>query len=321
MKSLIVWLLLLFGTASLAGAQTVIDLNRGRVESAKVQPNLHPNPFNKSRIMARDKALAQEDARIYGECLQSAFQYLALDSLGKAQRKFEEALRLQPKAAGNYLIHDQLGRIFFTRNQPKDAVRAFSEALRLHPEATETRWLRANAHSVLEQWEAVVEDCTTMLEQTAPGDTAQQHKVLLLRTDAYKHLQNYAKAEADLRAILAFAPNDVQAHLLMAMMQEQQGKTEEALLRLNILMERHPQLVAARLLHAQMAIEQEDYDVALDDYNAAIATTPNDGSLYVQRAALYLLTHRTHAATADLNKARQLGCSESEIAAYLSPKK
>ena len=320
MKSLL-FLFLLFGSVLTGGAQTVIDLNTGTVESAKVHPSLHPNPFNKARIMERDKAMAQEDARIYGECLQSAFQYLALDSLGKAQRKFEEALRLQPKAAGNYLIHDQLGRIFFTRNQPKDAVRAFSEALRLHPEATETRRLRANAYSAMNHWGQVVEDCSTVLAQTAPADTAQRHEMLLLRTDAYKHLQAYDKAEADLRAILAFTPYDVQAHLLTAIMEEEQGRVDEAMLRLSMLKERHPRLVLARLLHAQMAMAQKDYDVALNDYNEALEITPDDGTLYVQRAALYFALDRPHAATADLNKARQLGCSESVIASARPHKK
>ena len=79
MKSLL-FLFLLFGSVLTGGAQTVIDLNKGTVESAKVHPSLHPNPFNKARIMERDKAMAQEDARIYRECLQSAFHYLALDS-------------------------------------------------------------------------------------------------------------------------------------------------------------------------------------------------------------------------------------------------
>lgn len=308
MKPLLTLLFLLISMTS-AFSQTAIDLKTGKVHASK----LDVSPLHKTRIQARDRALALRDSLEYGECIGRAFDLLLLDSLSVAQQHVERALKLRPDAPGNHILHHILGKIFWARRQHKDAIRCFSEILDEHPEDIALRFDRATVYYESRQFSALLDDCTALLSQITPADTAHRKRALYLKSAAHSHLSQHTQELQALSEILDMSPFEESAEVLSALALRKLERQEEAVARLNLLLQRCPRSVEALMARASCEKDAERWDAARDDYDQVIEIAPQHSEAYVERAAVLLRLGLKHAARKDLEKAQQLGTPYAEL--------
>ena len=293
-------ILLLTGTAS---AQTIIDLgNRGKVRNKTV------DDYNLDEAVARRM---KKDSLAYNDRLTLAFNALSADSLSEAESLFKEALKLRPDAKGNHVVRANLGRIAFVRNDYRKAEEHFSEALKADPNMADVRFLRAQSYLEMKDYRRALNDCKVLLD--SDSKEVNRTKVRFLKSAAEMQLHLYADATKDLEAIVREDPENTSARLLLALVDEYDGRQQMALERLDALVDGYPELTDARLARADLLYRMGYPDRALIDYDAVIASQPNEGHLYVERAKILIAMKRMTAARKDLDSAVAAGVSLSEL--------
>ena len=151
MKRIILFFLVLFGLTAVQ-AQVIVDLKKG-------------GPMVKSKTLkdydhqGRDERALREDSVQYVDCLRRAFNALATDSLQQAETLFKEALHLRPDAKGNYVVWRNLGLISLARVEMRQAIERFTKALLAQPGDQESRYNRAKAYFLLNNFSETIADC------------------------------------------------------------------------------------------------------------------------------------------------------------------
>lgn len=294
-------------------AQTAIDLHTGRM----VKSTNNDNPLSKQRIMARDRALATQDSLQYNTAVARAFLLLRQDSLPQAQHELEHALRLQPHAEGNAVLRLNLAKIFYWRQQWRDAERTLrivveqmmqqlsqpsdkatattALATSTHSEMAQTRTAlyteaRYYLHSTLyqlQQYTAAIDSIQHFLRNTphiSPHDSMDQ---VALLGDCYLAQQRYEEAVHAYQQVLKHEANDVGALLPLTTALHQLKRDEEALLYLNRVLhnEVYDELLAQR---AWILREMGNTEAALADYTLLITTQPQHLPYRIAQAELLL---------------------------------
>lgn len=302
MKRFVYFILLLIA-ASTASSQTIIDLgNGGKVRNKTV------DDYNLNEAITRRM---KKDSLAYNDRLTLAFNALNADSLSEAESLFKEALKLRPDAKGNHVVRANLGRIAFVRNDYRKAETYFSEALKVDPNMDDVRFLRAKCYHEMKDHRRALEDCKILLNSERGDVSTKQVRFLKSATEMQLHL--YADARNDLETIVYEDPENTSARLLLAMVDEYEGRQQMSLERLDALVQGYPELTDARVARAELLYRMGLLDRALIDYDAVISVQPKDGSLYVGRAKILISMKRMAAARKDLNSAVEAGVSVSEL--------
>ena len=284
-------------------AQTVIDLGRGGGIRSKTLDDYkieHKTP--------RETAL---DSLAYNDCLTRAFNELHRDSLTLAERYFRQALKLQPNAVGNRVIRHNLGLIEMARGDLRAAIATFTDVLHEDPEDYATRLDRAKAYLELGNAPGAVEDCNVLLKA---ADTDSARKELYFLSGAAKmQMRLYADARKDLERVLAWEPGNGNAIVLLSMAFERDGQPQEAVNRLNLLLQVQPGNLDARLARAGVEARLGLDAAAREDYDAVLAALPDAADVYVERARVLIRLGLKGAARKDLDRARQLGIPTAAV--------
>lgn len=296
MKRLLV-LLFLSAAGTLLPAQTIIDLQNGGQVRAKTTED-----YNLEAAVARRN---EKDSLEYKSCLTQAFNALHADSLAQAESFFKKALKLRPNAPGNHIVRKNLGRICLAREDYAGATDYFTETLKTAPEDDETRYLRAKAYVETGNTKAAFLDCDALLQSTR--GTVPEPDLRFLRAAVCLHARLYVDARNELETVLRLDPKRTGAQLLLAVVDDLDGRPQKALERLDLLIQNEPKSVDALALRARLESKQRLYEVARADLDAAIALEANNGALYVQRAEVLLHLGKRPLARQDLDTAVRLG--------------
>ena len=276
-------LLLLLCAASSASAQTVIDLNNGG--------NLRSKTLRDYDREATAKA-AREDSIRYADCLKRAFSALHCDSLAEAKKFFNEALTLRPTAEGNYIVEQHLGEI------------AEVEGLLNEAEAHYTKALRAVVAVQLHHFSEARNDCDALLALTPQKE--ERLRLLFVRATAFMGMRLNKEARKDLEALSLLDPKNENVPIMFALLLHDEGRSQEAIERLNAHLRINPENGDALTLRASIYSDQNLHDLALLDYNEAIRLNPQSAALYLERAACLEKLGKRTAAEKDRLTARQL---------------
>lgn len=290
-------LLLLLSAAATGRAQTVIDLKRGGGVRAKTLDDYkieHKTP--------RELAI---DSLAYNDCLTRAFNELHRDSLHLAEAYFERALKLRPEAVGNGVIRHNLGRIAMARGNLRGAIGTFTDLLRNEPDNYDVRLDRAKAYLELGNAQGAADDCNVLLAR-AEGD-GQKKELLFLRGAARFQMHLYADARRDLEQVLLIDADNGNAIVLLALAYERDGQPNEAVNRLNLLLQAHPDNADALLARAGVEARLGQDAAARTDYDAVLRLTPEAADVYVDRARVLIRLGLKGAARKDLDTARAMG--------------
>ncbi len=305
--------LLLFIFVSLAAplsAQTVIDLHPGGSIRAK--------DLNDTDLPALNPERIRRDSLEYCDLLTRAFNALSTDSLETAEQHFRKALKLRPKAAGNEIVRHNLGLTELALGKFPQAAETFGEVLKVQPGHHEARRMRAIANSELARHKEVLADCEALLRAGISGGS--RTEVLFLRAGAYMGLRRYADARTDLEEILRNEPQNDNAALMVALSYDGERRTNEAMERINLLLQKSPDFLEAILARADLEYRNGADLAARADYDTAIRLNPGRARSYAERAKVLSRLGMKHLAQQDVKRAEALGMSRAELRQILQKK-
>lgn len=298
--------ILCFSAFQMIDAQTVIDLKRGGTVRAKTIDDYKEETKIKERLEA--------DSLAYVDNLKRALNALSRDSLTQAENLFKDALRLRPEAPSNYVVRLNLGQIYLAQGRYRDAISRFSEVLKEKPETGEARYERAVSYYEMGNQQAALEDCNVLLGGTPI--TPLRVKALFLRAGIHLKNRQAHLAKDDVEEILRLDSENEGAYLLEAGVLEALGQAQNALHKLDIFIEAHPQSIDGHVARAELETRMQLPDLAVKDYDEAIRLNSNSAELLVARAKVNIQLKRYGAARKDLDAAVALGTPRGLLNEY-----
>lgn len=300
------FLLLLCLTAATAAAglraQTVIELGPG----GGVRPR---RPSDDERRMAPVRTAA--DSAAWRDCLVRGFNALRTDSIDTAERLFTQALKLFPDAQAAAVVRHNLGRIAMSRADYRRAAQLLTEALHTNPSLHFARMDRATCRLEMGHTDEALADVATLL---GSGQTdIPRQELLMLRAAIHTKRRLYADAHKDLEEVLALAPGNLPAALLLALTLEKEGRPKEAKERLSALLTQHPGVADLWVARANIEAALGQDAAARADYDEALRLDAGQAEVYVMRAEVLLRLDARQAARRDLDEARRRGVPPSAL--------
>ena len=131
-------------------------------------------------------------------------------------------------------------------------------------------------------------------------------KSLYNRGRAYEELGNYERALADFKRVLVNDPNHVQSNLSVANNLYRNKLYMDVIYLCDNVLEAHSQNTNAFLLRGKSHQKAGHINLAMDDYNAAIAVNNERGEAYFYRGLLKIYLGRKQSACSDFKIAESL---------------
>lgn len=290
--------MILFSLTSVLQAQTTIDLNGKK----QIRPKTIQD-YDRSSAIYNTK-----DSTVYKKCLSRAFNALAIDSLNEAEKAFREALKISPLQPANALVHYQLGLIYESRKQLKEALEEQTRALQKEPELMDARLQRASLYLQTNQVDRGIADYSHVLKQEPTNKEA-----LFFRAYLYSLKPDYNLSRTDYESLLRLQPTDGNTLLGLAILDQKCGRPKEALEVLDRLITYHPSVGEYFAARAGVHTDLQQIDLAIIDWNEGIRLEPKKADYLVGRAMLYLVMKNKVNARRDLDKAVTLGVSRGQL--------
>lgn len=294
--------LALLAAAPQVCAQTVIDLHGGGIRAKNMD-----DYRNESKVRKRLAA----DSLLYVDCLTRALNALQTDSFAQAEQFFKKALKTRPDAPSNFIIHQNLGKIYLSTDRFREAVEEFSRVLKEKPDDGESRYFRATCLYGVGNIRSALDDCKALLEASPAQE--QKERVLFLRAAIYVNNNQLDLAKADCESILQTSPDAESVNILLAGILERLGQSQKAYQHLTDFLGRQPSSVDGHAARAELAIRLNQPREALADYDAAVRLSPNNAALYVARAKVHIALGNKLLAKKDLDSAVANGYSHGEL--------
>jgi Flp pilus assembly protein TadD len=114
------------------------------------------------------------------------------------------------------------------------------------------------------------------------------------------------EARSDLEELCFLAPKNENIPVMLALSLHDEGRSQEAIERLNAHLRINPENVEALALRAAIYSSQGLLDLALLDYNETLRLNPENADLYIERAACLEKLGKRASAEKDRLTARQL---------------
>lgn len=197
---------------------------------------------------------------------------LAAGDFRKAADALDRGLLLDPGKADAVLLRSG---IHLKEGKPAEAIRALEALLVAEPANRMAQDLLAQAYRAANRGA----DATAILKTqtaTAPGDPALQLRLgQLLVTQG-----NLVEARTAFERALELAPNELACVSQLVSIDQHEGKTREAMARVDAYLTTHPKLAQAHLLKASLCFIQKDLKTAESFAIKTLELDPQDPSAY-----------------------------------------
>lgn len=247
--------------------------------------------------------------------IQSAY-YNKVDEADKACREsrwedavrcLREAMLIEPDNAGNIMLMSNLGMVQYRMGDDSAAIATLTEAHRMAPSSTTILSNRAYVLMETGCYGEAYKDYGLILELDSANLTSRlRHGIIALRTRDFK------TANRDIKYLNDKYPDTSEAMLGMAALHCALGEYQEALPYYNRLLQqsRDVEYLTGRALCNLMT---DNLQEASDDIAEGLQLSPEDGELYLYRAALNKMRFRPQDADADARKAVSLGIDPERV--------
>jgi len=94
--------------------------------------------------------------------------------------------------------------------------------------------------------------------------------LLMILVEAHEDLFELSEAKDVIKKVLTLEPENIDAKLKVIQLTEMEGNSSEAILRLEVFLEEHPNHALGHLLHAKILIEEGDAQKAYQAYQKAV---------------------------------------------------
>lgn len=256
-------------------------------------------------------------SQTYEELSERAVAATEQDSLTLAEEYIMKALKLDPANPHNALLFSNLGTIQRRQHQYEQALESYTLALNIAPHTVPILMNRAALYLELGKDEQARVDYALALDIETDNREA-----LLMRAYIYRQKRDYKAARSDYERLLKLSPLSYNGRLGLAMLEQKEGKYEEALSLLNKMIadkaDEATQITAplyAVLYVARAGVEKDmqHIDMALIDLEEAIKLDPSQSEAYLMRGQIYLSQKKKELAKRDFEKAVTLGVPQADV--------
>ena len=158
-----------------------------------------------------------------------------------------------------------------TTRQWRDSLAVLNRLIEQQPCSTDLRLKKAAVNIELEQWEYAIEEYGNVLRLDSKNLAA-----LYYRAYANTHLRQYNLARSDYEEFLRISPLHMEARMGLAYVNEQMGRRTDAMDQFNLLVEMFPDSAACYAARAAFETKQEQYELALYDWDEAVRRQPSN---------------------------------------------
>lgn len=253
----------------------------------------------------------KEESTPYLDLVDDAEKACADGDWSRAIELWRSAILLDPDNPGNILLMNNVGMIQHQMGMDTTAVATLTEAHRLAPSSVTILMNRAKVLTSMGESEEAMEDYRLVTELDSAVTSAWlNHGILSLSS------RRFNDAKADFAYLEEHFPSSREAKLGGAMMRCAVGDFAGAVPLYTSLIEdfKETEYYSAR---AYCNLQAGNLQDASDDLQEALELDPDDGELYLYRAALNKLRYRPEDARRDARKAVSLGISEQRAAQFL----
>lgn len=230
---------------------------------------------------------------------------------GDAAKILQQAIESEPDNPGNILLLSNLGMVRFNLGLDSLAVATFDQALDKAPSSVAILANRAKVFTAMGLEQEAFDDYARIMQLDSTYITARYHHGLL----ALRH-RMFDVAKADFDYLTAHFPASDEALIGQATLHSSLGEYKEAIPLYSEILRtiKAPEYYGAR---AYCYLMTGDLQEAANDIALALELAPDDGELYLYRAALNKMHYRPDDARKDAQKAIDLGVEPSRAKEFL----
>ena len=189
-----------------------------------------------------------------------------------------------------------------TAQQWRDSLTVLNRMIDREPRSTDLRLRKAAVNIQLGQWDYAIDEYGKVL-MIEPDNPA----ALYYRAYCLTNQRQYAMARSDYEAFLRKVPTHMEARLGLATVYARMGRVTDARDQYNQMVEMFRDSVVCYVARAVFETSQQQYDVALYDWDEAISRQPQNVDYVASKVDLLLKLERRKEALEELEKALQRG--------------
>ena len=199
-----------------------------------------------------------------------------------------------------------------SRSEWRDSLETLTRQLNRTPADIDLRLRKAEANINLEQWDYALAEYGKILH-------VDEHNLAALYFRAYVHTQqnHYDLARVDYETFLGLQPRHFEARLGLAHVLQKMGRKTDTVDQLNTLVEQFPDSATAYAARAAFETEQQQYDIALFDWDEAIRRQPQNAGFVVSKADILIRQNRHSEARTELMGAIRRGIPHYALKEWL----
>ncbi len=230
---------------------------------------------------------------------------------GEAESALQAAIDTEPDNPGNILLLSNLGMVRYNLGLDSMAIATFDRALAKAPSSVTILANRAKVYTAMGMEQEAFDDYSRIMLLDSTYITARYHHGLL----ALRH-RMFDVAKEDFDYLTKHYPSSDEAIIGAATMHSSLGEYKEAIPLYSEILRtiKEPEYYGAR---AYCYLMTGDLQEAASDIASALELTPDDGELYLYRAALNKMHFRPDDARKDAQRAVELGVDPARAAQFL----
>lgn len=253
---------------------------------------------------------AQNDSiSTYDGWITASFDALDEDNVSKAEECLKNAMKLEPANERNGLLFVNLGTLQRQQGKYKDAEISYACAISSLEDNSVVYLTRASLYSEMDEFQKAIDDYTVLINRN-PADEDAFYGRALCRI----MLEDYIGAKSDLEEIDRFNPNSAKSRLGMAMVYKAMGENAMAIELYDALIKANPDSWSLLRDRAEVNFLSKRLGAALLDIEKSIQMNGKDPLSYYMRAKIRWARGDKEYARRDLNRAIELGLSQSDAA-------
>lgn len=198
------------------------------------------------------------------------------------------------------------GKQLFGEAQYEAALDAYTQAIDKGQDLGRAYAGRGDVYNALRRFDQAMADYSAALEYKRTAD------VLIGRCNANRLLQNYDQAIEDCDEAAGLEPGNASAHVVLASLYLDQGKTEQAREQALLAQEADPDLSKTPYVLGLIDLAEGKPEDAIDHFTQAIDLDRFEPAYYWERGFLYLALGRVEEARADMKSVLEVGDPERD---------
>lgn len=252
----------------------------------------------------------QADTVRYRELVVEAYRSLQKDSFLQAKSCFEQALKAIPRMDSNAEVCYELGQLEEREGHYAKAVDCYTRAVKRNNHYLKAYLRRGGMYLLLGDDMTAVKDFDNVISIDNTNNDA-----YFFRGCAYANMGRYELAAKDLSLLLQRNAADERTLYTMALVEIQQNKLEDALLRMNGLIWRYPKETLYYKARAEINEKRGTTDMAEKDWQQAVALAPADADIAERYAQFLLRQNRRADAMKVIDGVERSGVPSGEVSA------